>query len=96
MTLWELPTFYARRLTNVSTITPNWFDDSFAGYSPESDKSLYAGYVRIEPHFLVDPKRALVWPDQRTNIPDQLLLNVTQWWLRTHMEKFVDPDDIKS
>ncbi|CAF3999036.1 unnamed protein product [Rotaria sp. Silwood1] len=96
MSLWELPTFYARRLSTASVITPPWFDDSFAGYSPESNASIYSGYVRIEPHFLADPNRELIWPNQRTNRPDQLLLNATRSWLRTHMSQLVYPDDIVS
>lgn len=94
MSLWELPTFYARRLLNTPEITPAWFADSFAGYAPESNSSLYSDYVRIEPHFLTDSHRAFSWPNQRTNQPDPLLLNATHLWLKTHMSGFVDSNDI--
>lgn len=96
MKLWELPTFYARQLPSASSNTPIWYDDSFAGYSPEPSSSSHAGYIRIEPHFLINPDKALTWPDQRTNKPDPQLLEVTRSWLRIHMAQMVNPGDIVS
>ena len=94
MSLWELSTFYARRLLTASSSTPIWFDDSFAGYSPEANESSHAGYIRIEPHFIINADQALSWPDQRTNKPDPQLLEATRSWLRTHMAQTVNSEDI--
>ncbi|CAF1498040.1 unnamed protein product, partial [Didymodactylos carnosus] len=88
ISLYELPTaVYFRRLpvsnSNLTVLT--WLfasadNDQFTGYPPEQ-----SDYLRIEPRINTARMRTLDSPHNRTNKPDQQILDRTRRWASQHL-----------
>lgn len=92
MTMWELPTIYFRlRITNYSI--PTWFafggseQSLYYGFSQESSDR--QGYVKISPDFITDMSKPLIYPKDRSGVPDPSLISQTVQWVTDHVQ-FVD------
>ena len=96
LTLWELPIYYFRLLTNATQL-PTWlaWDDNhqqslFAGFP---DISSSPNYVAITPRFIQNFSTPLIYPSQRTNTIDAFLTEKVVEWVSRHMATQVNVSD---